>query len=139
MYDPEERFYIWQEYKEAVSQLFNDIDDDLCYRFAPCSKPEDKDAPNVKKLRDILEVAYDFTQEHLKELDEEYGIFDRERSNMQLYFNAWLYGLCPKVLKEFPFIWSGYFQNIAEFKKSQAVSQEDTRQAIELWRKKGEH
>ena len=26
MYDPEERFYIWQEYKEAVSQLFNDID-----------------------------------------------------------------------------------------------------------------
>lgn len=131
--DPEERFYIWQEFKDAVSNLFYDIDDKLYYRFAPCNKPEDKDVANVQKLRDDLYSLYEFTEAHLQELDKEYTDFDTERSNIQLYHNAWEYGLCPKVLKEYEMTFGGDMYYIAKFKQSKTISQEDTRHAIELW------
>ena len=134
MIDPEERYFIWQEYKEAVSDLFNNIDTDLWKRFSSYGRPEDKDAPNVQKLRDALEVAYDFAIEHLKELDAEYSVFAEERSNAEDCFNAWCYGLCPKVLKELHLNWLPDIENIAKFRQSEKISQEDTRQAIELWR-----
>ena len=134
--NPEDRYYLWQEYLTAIETLFNNIDDDLIYRFAPYGKPQDKDALNVQKLRDALEVLYDFTKTHSKELNSEFSTFDNERSNVQDCFNAWCYGLCPKVLKELRLSWLPDIENIAKFKQSEEISQEDTRQAVELWRKK---
>ena len=136
MLTPEDRFYCWENYKQRIRELFNDVDDDLIYRFAPYNKPEDKDTHNVKAVRNILEKLYDFVDEHYKVLDEEFAVYDMERSNSQVCFLAWCYGLCPNVLKENNLLWTMDYEHIAKFKQSQNISREDTQQAIELWRQK---
>ena len=134
MLTPEDRFYCWQSYRERIRELFNDVDDDLIYSFAPYGKPQDKDTHNVKAIRDILEKLYDFVDEHYQELDAEFSVYDTERSNTQVCFVAWLYGLCPNVLKENNLLWTMDYERIAKFKQSEKISREDTQQAIELWR-----
>ncbi len=134
MLTPEDRFYCWENYKQRIRELFNDVDDDLIYRFAPYGKPQDKDTHNVKAIRDILEKLYDFVDEHYQELDAEFSVYDTERSNSQVCFMAWLYGLCPNVLKENNLLWTMDYEHIAKFKQSERISREDTQQAIELWR-----
>ena len=134
MLTPEDRFYCWQSYSERIRELFNDIDDDLIYRFAPYGKPQDKDTHNVKAIRDILEKLYDFVDEHYQELDAEFSVYDTERSNSQICFMAWLYGLCPNVLKENHLLWTMDYERIAKFKQSEKISREDTQQAVELWK-----
>ena len=134
MLTPEDRFYCWQSYRERISELFNDVDDDLIYRFAPYGKTQDKDAPNVKELRDTLDTLYDFVDAHYLELDAEFAVYDEERSNSQVCFEAWCYGLCPNVLKKNNLLWTLDYQHIAKFKQSERISREDTRQAVELWR-----
>ena len=138
MLTPEDRFYCWQSYRERILKLFNDIDDDLIYSFAPYGKPQDKDTPFVKKFRDAIDSLYDFVNAHYQELDEEFSVYDAERSNSQVCFEAWCWGLCPNVLKENHLLWTLDYQHIAKFKQSEKISQEDTRQAIELWRKENE-
>ena len=138
MLTPEDRFYCWQSYRERIRKLFDDVDDDLIYQFAPYGKNEDKDAPNVKELRDSLDALYDFVDAHYLELDAEFAVYDTERSNSQVCFMAWLYGLCPNVLKENNLLWTLDYREIAKFKQSEKVSLEDTQQAVELWRKENE-
>lgn len=135
MLTPEDRFVCWQNYKKHVLDLLNEVDDDLIYNFAPYNKPCDKDIHNVQSVRNTLEKLYDFIDEHYRELEAEFDTFDYERSNSHFYFEAWSYGLCPNVLKENNLLWTLDFQHIAKFKQSEKISREDTKQAIELWRK----
>ncbi len=138
MLTPEDRFYCWQSYRERIRELFNDVDDVLIYRFAPYGKPQDKDTPFIKKLRDALDGLYDFVDEHYKVLDAEFSVYDTQRSNSQVCFEAWCCGLCPNVLRENHLLWTLDYQHIAKFKQLEAISQEDTKQAIELWKKENE-
>ena len=133
MFDPEERFYLWQEYEEAIKKIFVKVDDDLFYDLN-----QDKDVPNVKKLRDALELIHERVKAHLQELEEEYSAFDTERSNLSLCFRAWEKGLCPKVMRQVcPFDNDGndVWGIIASLRKSPEMSYENTRQAVDLWRK----
>ena len=138
MLTPEDRFFCWQSYRERIRELFNDIDDDLIYRFAPYGKTQDKDTPFVKKLRDNIDAIYDFVDAHFKVLDDEFAIFDVERSNSQVCFQAWCCGLCPNVLNENNLLWTMDYEHIAKFKQSEKISRDDTEQAIQLWRKENE-
>ena len=134
MLNPEDRFYCWQSYEERFRKLFDDIDDDLIYQFAPYGKNEDKDTPNVKLVREVLEKLLDFVKEHLAQLDEEFSVYDAERCNSQFRFNCWYHGLCPDVLQKLNLTFGLDIQDIAKFKASEKVSREDTQQAVELWR-----
>ena len=134
MLTPEDRFFCWQSYEKRIRKLFDDVDDDLIYQFAPYGKNEDKDTPNVKIVREVLEKLLDFVRAHLAQLDDEYSVFDAERSNSQFRFNCWLYGLCPDVLQKLNLTFGLDIQAIAKFIQSQTISRDDTQQAVELWR-----
>ena len=76
MLEPEQRFDLWQNYKNHIHDFFDRVDDDYNNIFATYNKPKDKDSPFVKKLFDLLDFVHEFVIAHFKELDAEYVAFD---------------------------------------------------------------
>ena len=129
----EERFSIWESYKERVRELFIDVESDLDGKFAPYRFENgklveaDKDTPEMKKLFDLLNRAH-----------AEYSEWEDEQLNLQRSFEAWSLGLCPEAVKDIPNMpefGEGYaYDKIAELRQSSGISKEDTEHAVELWK-----
>lgn len=134
MLDPEERYNLWDSYKEKLDKLFIEVDDDLIYRFSPRKVEPDKDTPTVKKFRDILEKLYDFIDAHHKELYSELLDDENERYNLRMNFEAWETGICPKVLRKMTIYERYNNPELQEFFKN--FSQKDHERAFLLWREK---
>lgn len=133
MLNPEERYALWDNYREKISDLRNDIETDL-WHMTPYAKPEDEDTPNAKKLFGILDKLHDFVKLHCDELYKEYVSYSNEQQNLGRNFDAWFLGLCPNVLqKERVYFWSD-LEEIAALKTSREISQEDTQNAVNIWR-----
>ena len=131
MMTPEDRYYSCKEYLDNALKFRSDIEDALC-SLTPYGKEPDKDAPFVKEIFDRVDNLCDFIDEHCKQLDEEYSRYANEQHNLDINFDAWCYGLCPKLSRHFLF--EAELKEIAKFKTHDTRSYEDTRQAIELWK-----
>ena len=132
MLNPEERYDMWKTYKELAKEFFSAVEEDLDYKFAPCYQSEaDKDTPNVRKLFGILESLSDFIKAHCEELEIEVDEYETISANLYRNFDAWSYGLCPQVAGK---IYHGFYEDIARFKQTREISQEDTEQAVSLWK-----
>lgn len=132
MLNPDDRYYIWDTYRERVSRLFTDVEDTLHSRFAPFNQSEaDKDTPAVRKLFDMLADLDAFVESHTEKVRIEYEAWEDERVNLERSFSAWELGLCPDVMRH---VWTGDFAKIAALKQVKGISREDTEQAVALWR-----
>ena len=140
MLNPEERYNIWQGYKERAAKFLSDVEDDLEYKYAPYRKSEaDKDVPAVRRLFGMLAEISAYLERHAEELDAEYSDFEDEQVNLRDFYDAWELSLCPVVMREsrianFPFGKGYAWKNIARFKEERGISRTDTEQAISLWR-----
>lgn len=136
MLNPDDRYYIWDTYRERVSRLFTDVEDTLHSRFAPFSQSEaDKDTPAMRKLFDMLADLDAFVSRHADEVHAEYSAWEDEQINLDRSFSAWQLGLCPEVMRHAK-VWTGDFAKIANLKQEKAISKEDTEQAVSLWRQR---
>ena len=131
--NPEERYNIWEIYAEKAKDFFRDVEDDLCYKFQPYGKEQDKDAPNAEKLLGMLEMFSGFINAHLEELEHDYYEYNDEQQNAHNAFYAWCYGLCPKITRKASLYFPNDFENVARLKTSRSISKDDTQQAVELW------
>ena len=144
MLTAEERFSIWESYKERVRELFIDVESDLDGKFAPYRFENgklvaaDKDTPEMKKLFDMLADLDAFVERNFNRAHAEYCKWEDEQHHMQNSFEAWSVGLCPEVLKDIPNapeFGEGYaYDKIAELRQGSGISKEDTEHAVELWK-----
>ena len=140
----EERFSIWESYKERVRELFIDVESDLDGKFAPYRFENgklveaDKDTPEMKKLFDLLADLDAFVERNCNRAHAEYSEWEDEQLNLQRSFEAWSLGLCPEAVKDIPNMpefGEGYaYDKIAELRQSSGISKEDTEHAVELWK-----
>ncbi|MBQ7220738.1 MAG: hypothetical protein IJS28_07150 [Synergistaceae bacterium] len=116
MLNPEERYNIWQDYRERASKFFSDVEDDLDYKFSPYRQSEaDKDTPVVRRLFDMLADVSAFIERHANELEQEYSDWAEMQSNLSRCFTAWECGLCPEFMLHSN-EWAGDFYRISAFK-----------------------
>lgn len=133
MLNPDDRYYIWDTYKERISRLLSDVEDTLHYRFAPFSKSEaDPDTPAMRKLFDMLADLGAFVEQHTDEVCRQYSDWEDEQINLKRSFCAWKSGLCPAVMRETN-IFTEDFVNIANLKQGTGISSSDTEQSVSLW------
>ena len=134
MLNPDDRYYIWDSYRERVSKLFRDVEDTLHSRFAPFNQSEaDPDTPAIRKLFDMLADLDAFVEHHTEEVHRQYSDWAEAQINLERSFSAWELGLCPEVMCKAN-EWISDFAKIASFKQGKAISKEDTEQAVALWR-----
>ena len=70
--DALERYYVWQEHKERITDAYNWLQDEIEYQVkGRRGQPSDKDYANFVKLLGMLDQANEFASEHLKELGDE--------------------------------------------------------------------
>ena len=146
-----ERAEIMREYRDKLLDLSCEISDELFVKFTPfdrrnyesggytaedvCnhSKPyDDKDAPLMTRIFDVLDKAYEELNERCKELDAE------EDARYEAYemFYAWELGLCPYVMREHrrkktPYVWNSLnWDDVAVFLKGTGMSREKTEEAV---------
>ena len=144
MLTTEERFSIWESYKERVRELFIDVESDLDGKFAPYRFENgklveaDKDTPEMKKLFDLLADLDAFVERNYNRADAECVEWEDERYNLQRCFEAWSVGLCPEAVKDIPNMpefGEGYaYDRIAELRQSSCIDREDTANAVKLWK-----
>ena len=133
MLNPDDRYYIWNTYRERVSRLFTDVEDVLHSRFAPYNQSEaDKDTPAMRKLFDMLADLDAFVERHTEEVYRQYSDWEDAQINAERSFSAWELGLCPEVMR-YAKVWAGDFAKIAKLKHVKGISREDTEQAVALW------
>lgn len=73
MLNPKQRYELWEDYRERITELFRDVEDDLHSEFAPYDQSEaDKDTQKVRRLFDMLADLSAFVVMHTDELEEEF-------------------------------------------------------------------
>ena len=142
----EERFSIWDSYKERVRELFIDVESDLDWKFAPYRFENgklveaDKDTPEMKKLFDLLADLDAFVERNFNRAHAEYSEWEDEQLNLQHSFEAWCLGFCPAVMKNIPNmhmpeLGQGYaYDAIAKLRQVSGISKKDTEHAGEVWK-----
>ena len=119
-----DRLEMMQEYSQELLNLHEKFYELLC------KHDNDIDVPLIEGVERSLNKAYDEMKSRLDEIARENDRYYQAKD----FFRAWELGLCPKVMKsEYPgdfYVW----EEIAEYKQSNAVSQRDSLNAIHLWK-----
>ena len=143
----EEKVAQWEEYYEALSKLFNDVNNIFCTKcfydddwiFHEIHYQPDEDTPNITKLAELLKPVVEFTSKHLNELNQQWYRECEAKLNAEKAFEAWKRNLCPLAMKNVPRYMSSNsfnsfetYDEIAFYLTSSEINYARTKEAINL-------
>ena len=146
--DTEEKVAQWEEYHEALSKLFNEVNDIFCTKcfyddnliFHEIHYQPDEDTPHIRKLVELLKPAVEFTSKHLNELNKLWDLECEAKLNAEKAFEAWKRNLCPLVMKNVTRYMSSNsfnrfetYDEIAFYLTRSEINYARTKEAINLW------
>ena len=144
------KVYQWEKYHETVSKLLSEVDDIFktqCFynvysgEYHEIKYQPDEETPYLKKFAELIKPVYDFTKQHLDELNKQWSKECDKKSNLEKAFEAWKRNLCPKIMKNFPRYFNSNdpfnsystYDEVASFLTEKFISLEDTKNAVHLW------
>ena len=129
--DSYDRKEMWEGYRKKLSRLISTMEDDINYRLTAnhWSKLE-KDDPELEFVNDMvtgLSAIRDIITIRSQCATMKHRIEEEKKVRLQLRFEAWENGLCPKEVRP----WMLYeLSKIAEYKRDTGNIQRDTAYAI---------